>query len=97
MEKGRIEHRDVRDIGQQSACHLDAQYRRRVVQRGQRRQLLKLADHRVIQQRRLVKLRAAVDHPVSDRHQPAGLQVNSVLGQHLECAMQRLGVIGNRG
>ncbi len=38
-EKGRIEHRDVRDIGQQSACHLDAQYRRRVVQRGQRRQL----------------------------------------------------------
>ncbi len=56
----------------------------------------RFADHRVIQQRRLVKPVPPWTHLVSDRHQ-LRTQVNSVLGQHLECAMQRLGVIGNRG
>ena len=57
--------------------------------------LLELGDHRVVDDGRPVEDRSAVHHPVPDRDQPAGLQIDAVLGQLLERHPQRRVMVGD--
>ena len=75
VEERGVEHRDVRQVGQHPAGHLDAEHRGRIVQRRQRCQLLERGDQRVVDDRRPVESLPAVHHPVPDRDQTERLQI----------------------
>ena len=58
--------------------------------------IVELGDDRVIDKSRSVENRTAVNYPVPDGDQPAGLQIDTVLGQLLECHPQRRGMVGDK-
>ena len=70
MEERGVEHGDVGKVRQHAAGDLDAEQRGRVVERRQRRERLERRDRLIVDDRRPVQVGAAVNHPVSDRHQP---------------------------
>ena len=96
VEKGGVEHRDMRHIRQHFAGHLDALHGGRIVQRGQQRQTFELGDDRVIDDGRLVERGPAVHYSVANRCQPTGFQINTGLGQLVERQPQRRLVVGDR-
>ncbi len=65
--EGRVEHRDVRDVGQGALCLPDRAQCRCVVQRRQHLQLLNLGPNIVVDHDRLAEPRAAVHDSVCDR------------------------------
>lgn len=96
VEEPGVEDGHVRNAGQQPAGHFDSLERRRIVQRGQLRQLVQPGDHRVVQHGGPVEGVAAVHHPMTHRDQPGGVEVDAVAGQHVERPAQRGVVVGDR-
>ncbi len=94
MEKTGVEHRHVRHIREVGARHLDADRVGRVVQWRQLGEPLDLGQHRVGDQRRRVKLGAAVHHPMPDC--PDRAEVNAGLDEPAVNQAQAGGVIGYR-
>ena len=95
VEEGGVEDSDMRHTRQHLAGHLDALQGGRIVQRGQRRQIFQLSNDRIIDDGRLVEVGAAVYHPVPNRRQPAGLQIDTGVGQLVERQPQRCVVVGD--
>jgi hypothetical protein len=95
VEERGVEHRDVRQVGQRLKGDVDAEHRRRVVQRRQRCQLLELGDQCVVDQCRPVQIRAAVHDAVTHRDQPDRPQLRAGLVEQLERGAQRRLVVGH--
>ena len=69
VEERGVEHRDVRDAGQDAPRHVDSDHRRRIVKRRKRSELFELGHHRVIDHGRPIERLAAMHHAVPDRHE----------------------------
>lgn len=95
--EGRVEDRDVRDVGEGLLRGLDALEVRRVVQRGEVGEVLDVDLDEVGDERRLVEALAAVDDAVSDRDGRELVEARSVLGEGADHRVEAGGVVGDRG
>jgi len=84
VEERGVEHRDLRQIGQYSAGHLDAMDGGRVVQGCQRCDGFEGGDQRVVHQRRPVQVGAAVHDAVSHGSKAEVVEAPTGVGQFVE-------------
>ena len=64
VEERRVEHRDMRHVGQYLPGHLNTQHRRRIVQRCQRRQVTQRVDQFVVNNRWPVQAGSTMHNPM---------------------------------
>ena len=95
LVEGRVEHRDMRHVGERPLGRHDAGEVRGVVQRRQHLELLDVALHPVGDHRGLEEPRAALHHAVADGDGRMLVERRSVLGERLEHAREGGVVVGH--